>query len=92
MLFIAAMEGIVLFPLVLLLSYFDLSMESAIIYMAIVLILVKILTFYKCFVIFFRRNSGLLQNILYFCALELTPLLILAGLMVMIVDNLKINF
>ena len=37
-----AMEGIVPFPYSSTSAYFDLSMESAIIYMAIVLILVKI--------------------------------------------------
>lgn len=92
LLFITAMEGIALFPLVLLQSYFDLPMQSAVIYMAFVLILVKILTFYKCFVIFFRRNGVVLQIFLYFCALELIPLLILGGILVLIVDNLKINF
>ena len=92
MLFLSAMEGIILFPLVMLQSYFDISMQSAIIYAAIVLILVKILTIYKCYVIFFRQNGVVLQIILYFCALEIIPMLVLAGFLVMIVDYLKINF
>ena len=89
---ISAMEGIALFPIVMLQSYFGISVQSAIIYAAIVLILVKLLTIYKCFVIFFRQNGAILQIILYFCALEIIPMLALAGFLVMIVDYLKINF
>lgn len=91
-LYLSAMEGIVLFPIVMLQSYFGISVQSAIIYAAIVLILVKLLTIYKCFVIFFRQNGAILQIILYFCALEIIPMLALAGFLVMIVDYLKINF
>lgn len=91
-LYLSAMEGIVLFPIVMLQSYFGISVQSAIIYAAIVLILVKLLTIYKCFVIFFRQNGAVLQIILYFCALEIIPMLALAGSLVMIVDYLKINF
>ena len=92
MLFLSAMEGVVLFPIVMLQSYFGTPVQSAIIYAAIVLILVKLLTIYKCFVIFFRQNGAILQIILYFCALEIIPMLALAGFLVMIVDYLKINF
>jgi hypothetical protein len=92
MLFLSAVEGVALFPLVMLQSYFDISVQSAIIYTAVVLILVKILTIYKGFVIFFRQNGAVLQIILYFCALEIVPILALAGFLVMIVDYLKINF
>lgn len=91
-LFITSMEGICLFPLVMLQSYFDLQQQSAVIYALIAIVLTKILTFYKCFTIFFIRSGGFLQIILYFCALELAPLLSLWGVMVMIVDYLKINF
>ncbi|MDD7258038.1 MAG: DUF4271 domain-containing protein [Prevotellaceae bacterium] len=91
MLFLTAVEGVVLFPLVLLQSYFDLSMQGAVMYMSIVLILVKLLTFYKCYVIFFKNNGPLLQIILYFCALEIIPLIALGGFLIKIVDYLKIN-
>jgi len=91
-LFIVSMEGVAFFPLVMLQSYFDLSMQSCVVYALIVIILVKLFTFYKCFTIFFRRNGGFLQIILYFCALEMTPLLSLWGVLVMTVDYLKINF
>ena len=85
-------EGVALFPLVMLQSYFDLSVETSLIYMAIVLTIVKILTFYKCWIIFFRQNAAPLQIFLYFCTLEIVPLLSLVGMMATIVDYLKINF
>lgn len=91
-LFLISMTGVVLLPLVLLQSYFDLTTHNAVIYALVVLILVKILSFYKCYVIFFRRNALSLQFILYFCALEIVPLFIFFGILRVVVDYLKINF
>lgn len=91
-LFIFAMEGMALFPLVLLQVYFNLSMQSAIIYALVVIILVKILSFYKCYLIFFKGIGVVLQIILYFCALEIVPLLSLGGILAMIGNYLKINY
>ena len=92
LLFLVSAEGVVLFPLVMLKSYFNMSTHNAILYVLVVVILIKILTFYKCYVIFFRRNAAYLQNILYFCALEIVPMLSLWGFLVIIVDYLKINY
>lgn len=92
LLFIVSVEGIALFPLVMLQSYFDLSVQNAVIYAVLVMTLVKILLFYKSYVAFFRQKAFYLQIILYFCALEMMPLLSLWGVLVMIVDYLKINF
>ncbi len=71
-LFLLSCEGVLLFPVVMLLSYFDLSLQVAVIYTMIVLVLVKILSFYKSYLIFFKRNGLFLQIILYFCALEVS--------------------
>lgn len=90
--FIASLEGMLIFPLVLLLSYFNLSFNNATLYMAIVIILIKLLSFYKCFIIFFKRKGAFLQIFLYFCTLEIVPLLSLWGILTMIVDQLKINY
>lgn len=89
---VLAMEGLLLFPVVLLLVYFDLSVQNVLYYFVIVVFLGKILTFYKSFSIFFRQNGGFLQNILYFCALEIVPFVALVGVSVALVDFLKINF
>jgi hypothetical protein len=92
MLFITSVEGIVLFPVVILRAYFDLSIQNVVIYFIIVLLIVKILTIFKAFVIFFHRNVVSLQIILYFCALEMVPLLALWGTLVFTANNLKIIF
>jgi hypothetical protein len=91
MLFITSIEGILLFPAVILQAYFDISVKNVVIYFTIVLIIVKFLTFYKSYVIFFRQNVFRLQIILYFCALEMIPLLALWSVLVITANSLKIN-
>lgn len=90
--FLVSTEGVLLFPVVLLLVYFDLPIQSTFIYTAFVIILVKILSFYKSYSIFFKRIGAILQFILYFCALEIMPLAALWGALIMISNYLKINF
>src|SRR5574344_437134 len=90
--FIITMEGILLYPLALLLVFFNLSIESTVVYFIIVVILAKLLLFYKCRTIFFKRLGDFLQIILYFCALEIMPLLALWGTLVFVDDYLKINY
>lgn len=92
LMFAVSVEGIALFPLVLLMSYFDLSVQKAVAYVAFVTVLVKISLLYKSFMLFFRQKVFFLQIILYFCALEITPLLSLWGVLVKVVEQLKINF
>ena len=91
-LFLFSCEGVLLFPVVMLLTYFNLSLDAAIIYALIVVGLVKILSFYKSYIIFFRGNGSFLQIFLYFCALEVVPLSALWGGLVLISHYLKINF
>jgi hypothetical protein len=92
LLFITSTEGVLLFPVVLLQVYFDLSMQNVVIYFIVVLVLVKMLAFYKCYIIFFRQIGVFLQIILYFCALEIIPLAALWGALVITGNYLKINF
>ena len=91
-LFITSLEGALLFPLVLLMAYFNFSARNAIYYCIFILALAKITTFYKTYTIFFRQNSLNLQIILYFCALEMTPLFVLWSGLTVITDLLKVNF
>ena len=90
--FLTAIEGLLLFPLVMFQSYFNIDTKGALIYVGIVLTIVKILTFYKQWVIFFRQKVVSLQIFLYFCTLEIVPLLSLLGILVLIVEHLKINY
>ena len=92
MLFISSMEGVILLPAVLLQAYFGMSEKSVIIYFIIVLFFVKILTFFKCYAVFFRTNVVKLQIILYFCALEIVPLLAFWGALDFVANSLKIIF
>ena len=92
MLFITAAEGVVIFPAVVLQVYFYMPVQNVLYFLVFALIFIKILTFYKCWSIFFRENSFSLQIFLYFCALEAIPLLALWGILGGIVNELKINF
>ena len=91
-LLLTAVETVTLFPLVLLIVYFDLSATIALFFFVFVILMNKILTFYKSWSIFFRQNNRSLQIFLYFCALELTPLLVFGGVWLSIVNVLKVNF
>ena len=57
----------------------------------IVLSIIKILTIFKSYIIFFSRNVVKLQIILYFCALEMVPLLFLWSILNATANMLKIN-
>lgn len=91
-LFLISTEGILIFPAVMLLVYFSLPIESMVFYTVLVIILAKLLTFYKTYLIFFQRNRAALQNILYFCTLEIMPLGALWGILVLTDELLKTNF
>jgi hypothetical protein len=91
-LFIVSAEGVLMFPVMMVKGYFDISMFSASVYVAVVLIIIKILTIYKCYNIFFKRNVVKLQIILYFCALEIVPFVFLWSVLNATANMLKINF
>ncbi len=91
-LFIIDVEGVLLFPGVAMIAYLDLPVQSVEIYFVVILIIVKILTIYKIYIIFFRQNVVYLQIFLYFCALEIMPLLMLWGVLEFTTNNIRINF
>lgn len=91
-LFLIGMEGIMCFPTVLPVVYFELPLQTVVIYSGALVVVVKLLTLYKSYVTFFRRIEQVLQIILYFCALEIVPLAIFLGFLVWINDSLKINY
>jgi len=91
-LFIDSCEGILLFPITALMIFFEVSSISVTYFTIFVLVLVKILTFYRCYIIFFRQNALYLQIILYFCTLEIVPLIALWGGLSVIANALKTIF
>ena len=84
--------GFALFPFVLFLVYFDLSLTNLLIIGTIILIFTKMLMFYKWIKLFFHQFGDLFLLILYFCALEIVPCLLLYQGMVRINDILLIKF
>jgi len=90
--FINGIESLLLFPLIMLLVYFDMAYQKILICFILVLFLNKALLFYKSHNIFFKENGGLLQNFLYLCTLEIAPLLALVGAFRMAVELFEINF
>lgn len=84
--------GFLLFPIVLLIVYFDLSPHIAIYFIASVIIIAKILLFYKCISNFFNNLYGALHLILYFCALEIIPDFVLWRGIVIANNILVLNF
>lgn len=83
--------GFSLFPLVLLMVYFDLSANILIPIGLGLVILIKLLMFYKWFKLFFSHLYGLLGLIVYFCALEIMPCLVLYQALVQINNVLLIK-
>ena len=84
--------GFALFPFVLFLVYFDLSLTNLVIIGSIILIFTKILMFYKWIKLFFHQFSDLFLLILYFCALEIVPCLLLYQGMIRMNNILLIKF
>ena len=84
--------GFALFPFVLFLVYFDLSLTNLVIIGSIILIFTKILMFYKWIKLFFHQFSGLFLLILYFCALEIVPCLLLYQGIIQMNNILLIKF
>lgn len=91
-LFVVSAEGVLILPAVLLMIYFGLSAQYTLIYVAAIVGLVKLLLFYQGYVIFFKRTAASLQIILYFCTLELMPLIALIGFLVYTDNYLTIIF
>lgn len=69
--------GLSLFPVALLVVYFDLSFHHMVVLSCSLIMANKLLLLYKTYSIFFRYTLGWVHLILYFCTLEATPLLIL---------------
>lgn len=89
-LFLACIEGFLLFPIVLLQVYFGLNQSLLIILVISVFVLVKLLTIFKVYLIFFYHRKAYLQIILYLCTLEIVPLGILWGIFSILNTYMKV--
>lgn len=84
--------GFALFPFILLIVYFDLSLQITAIIGLILLFLNRILVFYKWLKLFCNNLHGCFLLILYFCALEIMPCFMLYQGMIQLNNYLIINF
>lgn len=69
--------SLLLFPAILLIIYSEIGFNEGNYLILIILFLAKILLFYKCFRNFFYHFHGFIHFIVYFCALEIIPLILL---------------
>ena len=73
-------------------AYFDMPVHTTLLSTAIVLGIFKLLSLYKSYLIFFRNGGHSLQIFLYFCTLELMPLAMLIGALMITTANLKVDY
>lgn len=90
--FLQLVEGVLVLSIVLLWTRFGLSLQASITGIIIVVVLIKMMSFGQCLNIFFNRKVVNLHFFLYFCTLEMIPLLVFWGGVVFIGNYLKINF
>ncbi len=69
--------GLLLLPVSLLVVYFDIGFSTLSILFSMIVISIKTMLLYKCGSIFFNYRFGGVHLILYFCALEIVPALVL---------------
>lgn len=75
--FIHSIFGVLFFPIILLSIYFNLPTSVSWFFYLFILILLYFLLIYKCFCIFFNKKYGAFYLIMYFCTLEILPILLL---------------
>ena len=91
-LFLTAMEGVLMLPNVLVHIYFSMSATSLLYTTIIIVAIIRLVSFYKVYSIFFRKKGSFLQIFLYFCTLEAIPLAILWGLLIFSGNYLKVTY
>ena len=84
-------SGLFLFPIVLLIVYFNLSLQTSFYFIGAIIIFAKIVLFCKCLNNFFGKIHGLVHLFLYFCALEILPDLIAWKGIEIVSNNLILN-
>ena len=73
--FLFSVESLLVFPVIIITIYLNLPPYIPLWIIVIIGILIKILHLYKTFLIFFPKIYGTLHLIVYFCTLEIMPLL-----------------
>ena len=74
--FLFSVETLLIFPIIIITIYLNLPPYIPLWITLIIALLIKILHLYKTFLIFFPKIYGTLHLIVYFCTLEIMPLLV----------------
>lgn len=90
-LFLNACLGLLLLPMSLIQSFFNLDIKISLIYCSTVIVVYEMLSFYKLHRIFFLHRGAYPGFILYLCTLEIAPAALLWSALTVISENLKIN-
>lgn len=89
---LVSIESVFLFAIVVTSVYFNLSFETVIIAIFAVIMAIKSMTLYKTQQIFFREKYGSLHLFVYFCTLEIAPLLVITRILMLITDSLIVKY
>ena len=90
--FLFSVESLLVFPVIILTIYLNLPPHIPLWIILIIGLIVKILHLYKTFLIFFPKIYGTLHLIVYFCTLEIMPLLAVFIALIRVTDVLIVKF
>lgn len=90
--FLLMVESILMYGIIVIGVYFGMMPKNIFFAALSVIILIKSLLLYKTYQIFFREIHGSLHLFVYFCTLELVPLLAIARILMWITDLLIVKY
>ena len=90
--FLITTESLLFFPVIITTVYFNLSPHISLWILLTIGVIIKILLLYKTFLIFFPKIHGTLHLIVYFCTLEIMPLLAVFKVLIRVTDELIVKF
>lgn len=90
-LFLTSLVTYLLYPILLIGMYAHLNQEIVLVSTILIVVLYELLLFYKLIVNFEARKYGYLLKILYFCSVELLPVLVLGHLAVGLSSNVIVK-
>lgn len=91
-LFLTTCQATITLPIVIVLSYFEISSLNVGIALCMLPLFLKLSAFYKQKQIFFTQKTQALGFFLYLCTLELVPLFMMWNALTIVSGSLKINF
>ena len=90
--YLTTAESLLFIPVIIVTVYFNLPANISLWIIVAIGLLIKILLLYKTFLIFFSKFYGTLHLIVYFCTLEIMPLLVVFKILIRVTDELIVKF